>query len=557
MSDLVIGVEFLTGRCVAADVSNRDEPEWPPHPGRIFMALAAACFERDEDEAEVASLHWLESLPAPQIVASRHERRSAVKCYVPVNDKITASKALLQSTPGIARSKQERSYPTAIPYDPVVKYVWKNVPGIADTLDALAKVCANVIRVGHSSSVVRCWVETIDGSDALGHARDHIVWQPVTKNSEFRVRIVGEGELARLRTACNAETINRFSELASVIESSKGTLQKEAKRVFEATFGTPFKSSLRPPEPTPPILGLWQGYRQEGVGEPREVTDGAYFSSELLILAKLDGPTIGIQDSLALTSRLREAAMSRCPDEPTPAWLGGHDADGTPAQQPHAAFIPLPFVGVDHADGHIMGLALALPRTVSLQERGRLLGPLLLGDDGEPCDVDLKLGNLGVWTLRLEERVIPPRSLQNRSWTGPSTTWASATPVVLDRFPKSSRVEDRLAWEEEVRATVAQSCVRGGLPLPADIDIDTTSWHLGAPRAYAKTRLLRGRTARGESTRLGDGFPPMPARTGKPSRPQIHVYLRFDRLVRGPVLLGAGRFLGYGLCKPITQARKS
>jgi len=46
-----------------------------------------------------------------------------------------------------------------------------------------------------------------------------------------------------------------------------------------------------------------------------------------------------------------------------------------------------------------------------------------------------------------------------------------------------------------------------------------------------------------------------PARAGKPARPQIHVHLRFAERVAGPVLLGAGRFLGYGLCRPISPAR--
>ena len=47
MSDLIIGLDFVTGRCVAADVSDRDVAEWPPHFGRVFMAMAAACFSSE------------------------------------------------------------------------------------------------------------------------------------------------------------------------------------------------------------------------------------------------------------------------------------------------------------------------------------------------------------------------------------------------------------------------------------------------------------------------------------------------------------------------------
>lgn len=32
-----------------------------------------------------------------------------------------------------------------------------------------------------------------------------------------------------------------------------------------------------------------------------------------------------------------------------------------------------------------------------------------------------------------------------------------------------------------------------------------------------------------------------------------HAVLLFEREVRGPVLIGAGRFRGYGLCRPLSQ----
>lgn len=110
MSSLNISIEFITGRCVAAAVSDRDKPEWPPHPGRLFMALSAACFEIGENDEQVAALQWLACLPAPDILTSDYQARSTVKFYVPVNDKLTVNKSILQSTPGLTRSKQERSY---------------------------------------------------------------------------------------------------------------------------------------------------------------------------------------------------------------------------------------------------------------------------------------------------------------------------------------------------------------------------------------------------------------------------------------------------------------
>lgn len=553
MNSFSIGIDFVTGRSVAATVNDRTEPEWPPHPGRVFMALAASCFERGEDPAEVAALEWLESLPAPQICASKCATRSRVKFYVPINDKLAASKSLLQSTPGLARSKQERSYPTAIPHDPIVYFTWDESAGLAEHLEALTKVCENVIRVGHSSSLVRCWIDTNSAHESIESARQRDRWQPVDVDSKLQARVASTGEFSRLRVSCNAETIERFAELKTMIEESKGAAKTEAKKVFEVTFSQPYKASLRPPEPTPPVLGSWQGYRITESMIQKKVVEGDYFDSELLILGLLEGANIGLQNTLALTRRLRDAAMSHCPQDPPPAWLGGHDADGKPTKDPHAAFLALPFVGREYADGHIMGLAIATPKAISPQDRGRLLGHLLIDEEGESRNVELKLGKLGIWLLRLEDRADPPLSIQNQSWTKPSTRWASVTPVVLDKFPKCSRSENRSDWNEEVFAIIAESCKRAGLPQPLEIDLDTTSWHLGSPRAYPKQRTYREEDNDHKRASFGDGFPPMPSREGKPARPQIHVYLRFADRIRGPVVIGAGRFFGYGLCKPLKE----
>ncbi len=559
MSSLTVGIEFLTGRCVAASVSDRDKPEWPPHPGRLYMAMAAACFETGEIEDEVAALQWLESQPAPEIHASESNSRSLVKFYVPVNDKMTVNKSVLQSTPGLTRSKQERSFPTSIPLDTKVEYVWRDVENVQLHLEALRTICSNVIRVGHSSSLVHAWAHS--GEEVTRSSTNiRFRWEPASRESDIRVRMAGEGEFDRLKAACNADRIDEFVDLKLTIESTKGTTQKEAKEVFEKVFGQPYKNNLRAPEPAPASLGLWQGYRRVDAGESNsQVVDGEHFDSELLVLTKMEGQNLGIQDALALTSRLRDAAMSFCAVNPTPAWLGGHDPQsGKPTELPHTAFLALPFVGREYADGHVMGLAMVLPnrQIVSPEERGRLLGPLFFDENGDARNIQLKLGRLGVWTLRLEERPEPPISLQNRTWVGPSKTWASVTPVVLDRFPKQSIGEDRRAWESEVRVTIAESCMRAGLPIPVEIDLDTTAWHSGAPRAYSKSRPMRSSESTQETGRLGDGFSLMAARQGKPSRPQIHVFLRFEQSVRGPVLIGAGRFLGYGLCKPIRFERK-
>lgn len=560
MSSFFLTMDFITGRCVAADVSNREATEWPPHPGRLFMAMSAACFERGEAAEEVAALQWLEKQTAPVVLASNASERSAVAVYVPVNDKVTASKSLLQSVPGLSRSKQERAFPTVIPEDTNVTFRWDDVEGIDQHLSALQEICTNTIRVGHSSSLVNAYAY-VDTVPLGSNDEAENVWMPTRGSSERRMRIVGEGEFERLRLACNSDRIDRFAELMETIESKKKSKDKadkeavkKARALYEELFGDKYKASARPPVSTAPVLGNWQGYiRQsaESEGESSTVT-GHHFDSDLLVLCKLEGPNITVQDTLALTSRLRDAAMSKCELDPPPAWLCGHELDGSVTRDPHAAFLALPYVGSSYADGHLMGMAIALSRNISPAERGVALRGLLLDSNDDPQVIQLLLGRLGEWTVRFESDNSGRHTLQNRTWVGPSRVWASVTPVVLDRFPKSDHVNDRKAWQAEVAESVAVSCEHAGLPKPTAVDVDTTAWFQGVPRAVRKKRRATGDKIPATAT-LGEGFPMMPSRNGKPARPQIHVHLTFDQAIVGPVLIGAGRFLGYGMCRPLKQ----
>jgi CRISPR-associated protein Csb2 len=84
---LAIEVEFLTGRYTASVSDGRSEPEWPPHPSRLFSALVAAWYEASGTDSERSALLWLEQqIAAPEISASAANHRSTPIVYVPVND---------------------------------------------------------------------------------------------------------------------------------------------------------------------------------------------------------------------------------------------------------------------------------------------------------------------------------------------------------------------------------------------------------------------------------------------------------------------------------------
>lgn len=537
---LTLGIEYLTGYAVATSTGDRAKPEWPPHPGRVFMAMAAAHFETRPDASEATTsatwkeeeeaLRWLEGLEAPFIIGSEAvDRRDVVEVFVPPNDMGSSKRTII---PAYRTNRQPRTFPKVRPHEATLFLRWPEAEPTAAQHTALDRICAKVIRIGHSSSLVRMWVSDDKLDESAG-------WAPATEkrgNGPLeRFRITTPGCLDYLREQYNGDAVERFYEYHTRIESTTGKDQKELKAEFETVFGIKFTKNLTAPASRRPVLSMTQAYHRisESLDEAGPVS--TVFDDTLLVLDKREGPSLGLESAWQLLTALRGAIEKLT--APTPEWVSGHQTNGEPSENPHLALIPLGFVGNQHADGHLLGVALAFPRVIPLEERGKFVGKLLYDAKGLSKEIRLTLGKSGVWTLGEELRLAPPRALRSDSWTSPSEVWASVSPLVLDRHPKTDPRKDRGGYNAEVAAIIAESCQRIGLPAPVEIDIDKTSWHRGAPRAKPGP----------------DGYPLMPVRPGGPNRRQIHVWLRFDRPVLGPVLLGAGRYRGYGLCKPVRK----
>ena len=281
----------------------------------------------------------------------------------------------------------------------------------------------------------------------------------------------------------------------------------------------------RPAAPMRPIPGRWQGYGRPQATSPPEAAPHSVFDSRFVVLAA-GGKRVSLSATLRLTAALRGLLMRHCPVQPPPEWFSGHRPDGRATAAPHVALAPLAFVGAPHADGSIMGFALILPREMDPQEAGRCLEPILRNPEtGAPREHRLFDGERTECGVELETRDRPPRNLVPDTWTEASAVWASVTPVVLDRHFDG---QDR--WEKAA-GSVEDMCGRVGLPRPREVLLHPVSRVEGAPPAR--------------------DFPPLNRKRDGGQRSHSHAVIVFDEPVRGPVLLGAGRFRGYGLCRPI------
>jgi CRISPR-associated protein Csb2 len=277
----------------------------------------------------------------------------------------------------------------------------------------------------------------------------------------------------------------------------------------------------------------WQGYLKPA-GESQ--TPHSLFDPRLIVLRRIGGERrfgLGGAQVPNLADALRKtliAAAEATGSVIAKAILSGHAADGTPAETPHAAYLPLADVGHGHADGHLLGLAIALPRGISRAAEDACFGALAHALQPADNSLCLKCGAAGTMVVAYDDRddVLRAKTLRPESWCAAAVRWATATPIVLDRLPPR-RHADPDAW---AATQIAQACARIGLPMPSEIRILPVSCLTGTPAARE--------------------FVPLPRKDGA-RRWHVHAELHFPAPVEGPVLLGAGRYRGYGLCKPLAK----
>jgi len=549
---LAVEIDLLTGRYSATRHNDRHRPEWPPHPQRLFSALVAIWADADEpDPLEREALEWFETLAAPEIRCSAAFTRSAVISFVPVNDASVArdlstiyerhSQALVgleaareaanpkdlaraerelakvgtkivedsqkagavraNESPGTVteglrvlpdeRGRQARSYPTAIPDEPKVVFAWPEVTSQPELVARLDQMLARVHRIGHSSTLVSCRVIASPGEPTL---------IPDPDGAES-LRVPGPGLLAEL----------------------------------ERAYATHHGSEPR---------ALPTRYATYSAPRPTKVQDRSTLAGEWIVLEHLTGRQLPLRRAAELASAVRQAIMSHAP-EPISELISGHVARSAgagrsgstrPLERPHVAVLPLAFAGAPHADGSIYGVALALPAEVDSEDRGQLFEALTRWTASQPDEVGLPLAFRSGSRLSLAWRAEPSDRavLRRATWCHASRQWATVTPVALDRHPGDlcdKNPARRARAEEEAVASVVAACQYIGLPDPAEVQIDRESFLVGVPPASS--------------------FPAFGSGSG-PSRALVHVRLRFADPVVGPVVLGAGRYRGMGLMKPLT-----
>jgi len=521
---LTLSLQFPAGRYVAAAWGNRDEVEWPPHPARLCLGLVDVLHKSGNPTAEREALLWLIQQGPPVVVIPSFKQADIQVLdgiYVPQNPSVAAS---------VKHPRKPRSFPTVFLYSdaPTIFFYWPDAELPEQLQESLGGLISAMPRFGHSSSMVNaaiCDVGPPDGDD-WRVIRPLEVNEPATP--EFRLRVNWRGLLESAESHYDAE--GRAKEMEQLIAAAA--------------------PSARPDKPLKPVASprgrhdprhRWHGYVEEGT----RPLSGTPWDKRILVLSQIGGDRLGLSATWQVTDVFHKALLDRWDRKPSavpiPFWLSGHrpgesDTATAAVAAHHLSVFPLAFVGACQATGHLLGLGIALPKpesisidsaTLRLEWRNALSS--LLGKNGE---LELSPPD-NAWTIRLapDESLDPKLTLRPTRWTRPATTWTTVTPIILDRHPKPDFERDPEAWRASCVAIIAEACTRLGLPVPVRVNVSPHSTLPGVPAAFA--------------------FAPPAARAGRPQRFHIHASIQFAEAIEGPLLLGAGRFRGYGLCLPL------
>lgn len=562
-----IEVELLTGRYAATAHNDRGRAEWPPHPARFFSALVAAFHDAEKDDldeagreawkAEQEALLWLEQQGAPSLMVdpeSRVGRRQVQDVYVPVNDitvgkgtesfKTSAQRAIDEAIQKVAkaevklnteksrnppivdrvakaenaltkakeqltkknealskgpaakdvaaaialmperRTRQVRTFPVVLPETPTFAFLWSTADPSPHRA-ALEQLCARVTRLGHSSSLVRCCVVDCDLTPTLVPSDE----------GDVVLRVVGPGQLERLDRA--------FAHHQGVLGRVHPALPQR------------YRSASKDTAPPPQAQSV--------------------FSTDWVIFERVGGSRPLASRTTDVASALRSALIEIHGARDLPATLSGHSKSG-PTEQPHVAFVPLPFVGHEHADSAIMGCALVLPRDLPNNDREILLR-LVAKWEKERADqrgnLMLAGGTLPPFLVRRVD-ISTKTALDPMRWCRASTQFLTATPIALDRNPGNLRSNQGGTARKaalEAQQNISDACLRVVGVRPSSVEVSLAPLLPGAQHVR--------------------DFRPWPGRPGRTPRVRVHADIRFEAPIGGPLLLGAGRYFGLGLCLPV------
>jgi CRISPR-associated protein Csb2 len=498
---LLLSVRFHDGRYHGAG-------DWPPSPARLFQALVAgaACGGALSDQDKV-SLIWLENLQAPVIAAPLMHSGQGFTNFVPNND--------LDAVGGDPRRVGEiragkvirpRIFNVQIP----LLYAWP-FPADEEEEHRASQICIlaeRLYQLGRSADMAWAVAEVLEWGEIEARLAAHQgpISRPCKNGGNGALACPAKGSLKSLE--------DRFCQMRK-----RFAIEKKG----EVLFTQPSKPCfMMQPYDSPSARLLY---------ELRETTQEAKFRPWPLTKA------------LALVEQLRDCAAEKLkralPDEAGVIDRVFIGRDATEADKAARLQItPLPSIGHAHADHAIRRVLVEIPPNC----------PLRAGDIGwtfSGLPVASSRGTGEIWRVLM--RTGDEGMLEHFGAGEAFRVWRTVTPAALPQKAARRRIdparihdrteqkEARERIEEEARAksAVQQALQHAQVDAPAET-------------IRVQREPFEAKGARAEAFAVGSRF----------AKERLwHVEIAFAKPVRGPLVLGDGRYLGLGLFAPRLEPR--
>ena len=500
MTHLLITVRFLDDRYHGL-LDRGGPPEWPPSPFRLFQAMVAGVARRGELVVgeDIPSnttftpigqaLAWLQRHTRehpPIIIAPKSKEGQGVIHYVPNNDgdKKFDRQERLTAKPII---------PTLFLLEPDQKpeahYIW-DISGTREApVDRIRDAARSLTSLGLGIDMAFADADRVD--EAKLQTLPGIRWYPkkgVWRNEGMLRTPTYDDDMQECTLAdlrhCHSTFINR-------IEHGKPLKTVDKPKVFDRVF---YSSSERPLNRPYVVFALRR-------------RDGDWYSKSHAQLMHIAGMT---------RCASIKAMKAFAPDGTDADWIktfvAGHRPDGVENHE-QVSYVPLPSIGHEHADAMIRRVMIVAPfgrdvwlRHLAQQLEGQELVP---EGDGERPVLERARGD-GV----------------TRQYTGTATRWATVTPAILPGHDDHKPAKTIKLIERALRESgIDQPCQFTWSALPNFKNCLTAHKYDSQKRrtGYFRPNHLENLTA-------------------------VHLQLQFEQPVAGPVVIGAGRHYGFGLC---------
>ncbi len=484
--------------------------DWPPSPARLFQALVAgAGLSGPLADSEIEALKWLENCVPPVIACPRMVKGESYSNYVPNND-LDAKQGDPRLIVDIKTSKLIRPFifDASVPF----LYAWIFDKNKSDLVHAriIQKLADKLYQFGRGVDLAWAWSELLSKEefDTQTLYYPGSVYRPFNGGGSLTLKSPCTGSIESLnkRYAANSK---RFDTIISGHSLSQ-SYRKQPKAKFNSIAYN-----------SPPSYQVY---------ELRKSSEESKFA--IWPLEQVTRLVVTLRDKAV--QKLKKALIEN--QNEIESYFVGRKANGADASptENRVRIIPLPSIGFHHADRGIRRIIIEVSSGCPICSKDvfwAFSGIQLKVEEAE-CMVDI---------VRSENKSMNEHYGidQDKGYQ----VWRSVTPValpdavidsdfVLDNVKNNSK---RIKDEVQRAAAVIQA--------------------LRYAHIRANANLIRVQREPFESN--GQRVEPFAEGTRFSKQRLWHVEISFTEPIKGPLLIGDGRFLGLGLMAPKKRERYS